>query len=215
MRIVKCPSIADAWEVGVRHCMKRGHLVITENGKLTREAEPLALEIRSPNDGNMVHPRHPIKEKMLEEYRQELLHGTTNRFEYDYHTQLFHYSSKDGVTDQIQYIINKLKEEPTSRRAVAITWDPGCHPTMVDVPCLQLVSARIRAGRLDMEDVFRSNDMFLAAGCNMFAMVYLQQHIAEKIGVRPGTYTHVALCPHVYLARDQDLIEKAFPGITR
>jgi thymidylate synthase len=53
-----------------------------------------------------------------------------------------------------------------------------------------------------MKIVFRSNDMLSAAGSNMFALAKLQEHIADKIGVGVGTYTHISLVPHVYYKRD-------------
>jgi thymidylate synthase len=56
-----------------------------------------------------------------------------------------------------------------------------------------------------MSVVFRSNDMLLAAGANMFAltsmMVDVQKRIDDpELGI--GTYTHVSLVPHIYYRRD-------------
>jgi thymidylate synthase len=58
-----------------------------------------------------------------------------------------------------------------------------------------------------MKVVFRSNDMLTAAGANMFALVHLQNAIAERLGIPPGPYTHMSLVPHIYYIRDVDDLE--------
>jgi thymidylate synthase len=58
-----------------------------------------------------------------------------------------------------------------------------------------------------MKVVFRSNDMLTAAGANMFALVHLQQFIADKLGVPAGPYTHISLVPHIYYKRDVNDLE--------
>jgi thymidylate synthase len=41
----------------------------------------------------------------------------------------------------------------------------------------------------------------------MYALVQLQKHIAEMLGVPCGTYTHISLVPHIYYIRDMHDIE--------
>jgi thymidylate synthase len=106
--------------------------------------------------------------------------------------------------DQIQYIIQKLRSFPNSRRALAITWNPVVDEHLDDCPCLQLVQCVLRNGLLDMKVVFRSNDMLSAAGANMYALVRLQQWIAERLSSGVGSYVHVSLVPHIYYLRDLD-----------
>jgi thymidylate synthase len=62
-----------------------------------------------------------------------------------------------------------------------------------------------------MKVVFRSNDMLSAAGPNKFALVHLQKHIADALGLPCGPYTHVSLVPHIYYRRDMNDLQ-AFCG---
>src|SRR5512136_2226620 len=55
--------------------------------------------------------------------------------------------------------------------------------------------------------LFRSNDMLTAAGANMYALVQLQNSIADTLGLPCGTYTHISLVPHIYYIRDMHDIE--------
>ena len=41
-----------------------------------------------------------------------------------------------------------------------------------------------------------------AAGPNMFALVALQKHVADALGLPCGPYTHISLVPHIYYIRD-------------
>jgi thymidylate synthase len=155
----------------------------------------------------MVSPCSRFKESFLQEYARNLINGSDAVFEYDYHGRLFDWGcglKEDGEVhqDQIRYIIDKLKEHPVSRRAVAITWCPPVDEKLADCPCLQLVQCTVRNGKLNMKIVFRSNDMLSAAGSNMYALAKLQEYIANEIGVEVGTYTHISLVPHVYFKRD-------------
>ena len=58
-----------------------------------------------------------------------------------------------------------------------------------------------------MRVVFRSNDMLLAFGANAYALTMLQKKIADELGLEVGTYTHIALIPHVYHKRDAKDLE--------
>ena len=75
-----------------------------------------------------------------------------------------------------------------------------------DPACLQSIAYYIREGKLDCHVLFRSNDAAKAAFMNMFALVKLQEYVAEQVGVPVGTYQHVAFNYHVY-ERDNELLD--------
>ncbi|MFX0106475.1 MAG: thymidylate synthase, partial [Candidatus Hodarchaeota archaeon] len=58
--------------------------------------------------------------------------------------------------NQMNNIIQKLKEKPYSRRAQAITWRPLVDPFHIDPPCLQRIYMRIKDGKLMMQTTWRS-----------------------------------------------------------
>lgn len=208
MRTFRGPHLAAAHEWAVRTVLEKGYPVTTENGEATIECEPLALELRDPLAEPMASPASRFQRRFLEQYARDLIEGSEAVFEYDYHSRLFGWGEglvHEGApvaVDQIAYIVEKLIEAPVSRRAVAVTWNPATDERMRDCPCLQLVQCELREGRLAMQVVFRSNDMLSAAGANMFALVHLQQAIAERVGASVGTYTHISLVPHLYHRRD-------------
>ncbi|MDI6718144.1 MAG: thymidylate synthase [Methanomicrobiales archaeon] len=213
MRIIRAPSIARAHELAVKMVLEKGWVLETEDDEATVEFEELAMQVDAPLTEPLGSSRSRFQRRFLDQYAEHLLSGSAARFEYDYHGRLFDWGERLSAggsevhIDQIDYIVKKLQSAPSSRRAIAITWNPLIDEHLDDCPCLQLVQCLLRSGRLQMKVVFRSNDMLSAAGANMYALVRLQQSIASRLGAEIGSYTHVSLVPHVYYKRDLNDIE--------
>ena len=213
MRVIRAPSIGGAHEQVIRMILEKGRVLSTEDEEATVEFEEVALQVDTPLAEPLVSPHSRFQQKFVEQYAQDLLHGSHADFEYDYHGRLFDWGERlaaDGQpvhVDQIAYIVEKLRSSPVSRRAIAITWNPVIDENLDDCPCLQLVQCIVRDGKLCMRVIFRSNDMLTAAGANMYALVRLQKSIADQLGIPCGTYTHISLVPHIYYIRDAHDIE--------
>lgn len=57
--------------------------------------------------------------------------------------------------------------------------------------------------------------MLTAAGLNMYALTHLQKVIADELDYNVGSYTHIALTPHVYYIRDSKDMMTMVDGINR
>ena len=208
MRVIRAPNLARAHELVVKTVLETGWVLETENGEATIECDEVGIRVDEPFTPPMASSRSRFQQRFLEKYAHDLIHGTPAEFEYDYHGRLFDWggglalAGKEVHTDQVDYMIRKLSAQQASRRAIAITWIPPVDESLDDCPCLQLVQCVARGGSLRMKVVFRSNDMLSAAGPNMFALVHLQKHIADALGLPCGPYTHISLVPHIYYKRD-------------
>jgi thymidylate synthase (methanogen type) len=100
--------------------------------------------------------------------------------------------------NQIDYIIEKLKEKQYSRRAQAITWRPLVDPFHIDPPCLQRIYMRIKDGKLLMQTTWRSRDLFRAWEANVNGMIRIQKYVAEQLGVEIGHYLDFSNSLHIY-----------------
>lgn len=100
--------------------------------------------------------------------------------------------------NQIEYIVQKLREKPYSRRAQAITWRPLVDPFHVDPPCLQRIFMRIKEGKLIMQTTWRSRDLFRAWEANVNGMIRIQKDIADKLNVEIGHYLDFSNSLHIY-----------------
>jgi thymidylate synthase len=216
--------IAQAWENSLRTLYQSGQKITTQYDKPgdppSRDAT-MILTVEEPLAEPMIHRDLPGGFEELQEYVMEVCDGikdhcvrdpddpSDTRWEYTYHQRLFAYSVPDRQsTDQIEHICRQLSETPHTRRAQAITWKVWEDNTCYDPACLQSIWCRIlREGDeslLNMNVRFRSNDAYKAAFMNIFALVQLQQRIAQRIGqlsdtsVKLGRYCHMADSYHIY-----------------
>lgn len=221
MHMINAPTLASAHEQTIKYILENGYYQCTEEKEHTIETDAITIYVDTPFRQDRLSKYAPQQEKAAKEYTRQLIEGSPNKFDYTYHDQLFkwaeyHLHGIKKVHNQIKFIVDKLKEEPESRRAVAIVLDPMKHQyTDESVPCLQLVQLIYRNGFLHMRVVFRSNDMLTAAGLNMYALTQLQKMIADEIDVGCGSYTHIALTPHIYYIRDSKDMLSMVDGINR
>ena len=145
----------------------------------------------------------------LEQYRQEMLDGILDfevgkgNWSYTYHRRMVDYDKYGSslgldAIDQIQFVVEELRRNPYSRRAVIDVRNNFDDMGADDPACLQHLQLFIRDGKLHLKALFRSNDAIEAAFFNAFALVMLQKRIADELGVEVGTYTHRANSFHVY-----------------
>jgi thymidylate synthase len=109
--------------------------------------------------------------------------------------------------DQLNQLVEHLKEEPHSRQGVVITWDPaddglygkGLKATYKkNAPCPFAFTVNIVGGRLHFHNIVRSNDMMLGCPFDTFGFSLLMCALAQKLGVKPGIYTHSISNAHIY-----------------
>jgi len=100
--------------------------------------------------------------------------------------------------NQIEYIIQKLKKSPYSRRAQAITWRPLVDPFHIDPPCLQRIYMRIKENKLIMQTTWRSRDLFRAWEANVNGMIRIQKYVADQLGIEIGHYLDFSNSLHIY-----------------
>lgn len=104
--------------------------------------------------------------------------------------------------DQLGLLMKHLKEEPTSRHGVVITWDPAGDGLGVtnrkNVPCPFAFTVNIIGGRLNLHNIVRSNDMVLGFPSDVAGFALLQLMLAQKLGVKPGIYSHSISNAHIY-----------------
>ena len=102
--------------------------------------------------------------------------------------------------DQIRYVIDTLRREPTSRRMVVSAWEPGnAHESRLP-PCHYSFVFNVQEGRLNCHLSQRSGDVALGIPFNLAAYAALTQVIAQQVGMGLGTFSHTVVDAHVYAA---------------
>lgn len=117
--------------------------------------------------------------------------------------------------DQVQYVIDNIKQNPTSRYNIINAWNGddflGKHADVALPACHVYYQFCVNNGKLDMMMVQRSCDMFLGVPFNIASGAALLTLIAHHTGYEPGKFHWVGNCCHLY----ENHIEQAKELITR
>ena len=102
--------------------------------------------------------------------------------------------------DQLKCIIDLLREDPDTRRAVFTIYDPATDSQPgKDIPCNNWVHFLARDGKLHAHVAIRSNDVMWGwSGINSFEWSILNQVVAAYAGLHPGTITYDISSLHLY-----------------
>lgn len=104
---------------------------------------------------------------------------------------------KHGV-DQLQFIIDELRANPTSRRLFMSSWNPNQLDQMCLPPCHISYQFYVENGRLSCMMVQRSADVFLGLPFNIASVALLVHLVANIVGLEPGKI-HICIGDaHIY-----------------
>ena len=216
--------LTRAWENSLIKLYEEGCEISTQYDKPSdppSKDATMIVTVTDPLAEPMIHRDFPGGFEDLQEYVMEVCEGIKDhwvrdpddpndtRWEYTYHQRLF------------KYEVPTLREPSIRSSRSASSWR---RPTTLAAPrrlpgrCGKTRTATIRpacrasgagsshrrAAALSMNVRFRSNDAYKAAFMNMFALVQLQQRIAQRVAelsgreVQLGRYCHMADSYHIY-----------------
>ena len=99
--------------------------------------------------------------------------------------------------NQLDYVLQKLRDDPGTRQAVIHIKHPSDKPTN-DMNCTVCLQFFVRDGKLYMTTYMRSNDLWLGFPFDVFQFTALQVWLSMKLHCELGTYTHIAGSLHLY-----------------
>lgn len=103
----------------------------------------------------------------------------------------------NGV-DQIQYILDELKNNPNSRRMILSAWNPSEIKNMALPPCHTLIQFYVANGKLSLQLYQRSADIFLGVPFNIASYALLLMMFAQVTGYQLGEFVHTLGDAHIY-----------------
>ena len=110
--------------------------------------------------------------------------------------------------DQIQYVIDEIMRNPSSRRLVVSAWEPGNATTSKLPPCHYSFVFNVNSGKLNCHLTQRSGDIALGIPFNLAAYSLLTQVIAQQVGLELGEFAHTIIDAHIYIAPEGSETEK-------
>lgn len=101
--------------------------------------------------------------------------------------------------DQIEKVIELLRKDPNSRRAVINLNTPNEHVIEThDEPCTIALQFLVRNEKLYCTGMMRSNDIWFGFPYDVAFFTQLQMYIADRLELKYGTYTHFVVSMHLY-----------------
>ena len=115
-----------------------------------------------------------------------------------YGKQWRRWEAREGHIDQIQNVIQSLRDDPYSRRHVVTAWNPADLPFMALSPCHCLFQFFVADGVLSCQLYQRSADLFLGVPFNIASYALLTHMIASVTGLQVGELIITFGDAHVY-----------------
>jgi len=206
-RFVRASSVEDGWYRGLEIIWTHGDVIKDERGITIKEYLNLMVVVDNLDD-KIVPNGFSWSEELLEEYAQQLLESeNVQKFEYTYGERLRGWNYGDKEIDQISYVVDKLKRNPESRRAVAVTWIPSIDTQREEVPCMIINDFKLRKNKLNLTAYFRSHDFAGAYPANLYALNKMLEFVSGEVGCEKGVITTVSASAHIY-EHDWDKVHK-------
>lgn len=195
--VVRGEHIIQVWVHLLAAILAFGRRDLTAYTVQQRELLDVVATIYDEEAGDFdLPPWLPVTAEQLDAYYPQLLtRSRPENIAYTYGERLFDFNGRD----QIALMVEELRSMRYSRRAVAALWDPARDPRSADPPCLNLLQARARDGKLHLTAYFRSHDVYRAWLMNAFGLRKLQAEIADRVGnCMLGDLVIVSQSAHIY-----------------
>ena len=104
-----------------------------------------------------------------------------------------------GTIDQLQNVLDLIRNHPDSRRMIVSAWNPAEVEQMALPPCHCLFQFYVADGKLSLQLYQRSADTFLGVPFNIASYALLLQMMAQVSGLEAGEFIHTTGDTHLYL----------------
>lgn len=116
-----------------------------------------------------------------------------------YGAQWCDWHAPDGRSiNQIDSVIQQIRQNPDSRRLMVSAWNPGEIEQMALPPCHALFQFFVQEGELSCQLYQRSADLFLGVPFNIASYALLTLMVAQVCQLKPGDFVHTFGDLHLY-----------------
>ena len=103
-----------------------------------------------------------------------------------------------GGVDQLENLINDLKNNSGSRRLIISAWNPAEIKDMALPPCHAFMQFYVNNGELSCQLYQRSADIFLGVPFNIASYSLFTMMLAQVCGLKPKWFVHTLGDAHIY-----------------
>lgn len=103
-----------------------------------------------------------------------------------------------GGVDQLENLVNDLKNNPSSRRLIISAWNPPLISSMALPPCHAFMQFYVNDGELSCQLYQRSADIFLGVPFNIASYSLFTMMLAQVCGLKAKWFVHTLGDAHIY-----------------
>jgi thymidylate synthase len=127
-----------------------------------------------------------------------------------YATRLFDY--EHSGRDQVRWVIDRLRTDPTSRSATITMLQP--HTDTTYIPCISMLDFWLPAGTVELVVYAHSIDFGAKGYGNLVELASLQRHVAGALGLAVGRLLMVVKSAHIY-ETELGYVKGVLTGVSR
>lgn len=224
MKVLRASNVNDAWQLGCDLLNEEGKIRPSRYGEVIEHPEPVCTVYEYPDERFLFdqnrdcNPFFHLMEGLwmlagrrdvawISQFNSRMKtfsdNGLVFHGAYGYRWRNHFRDYAGDIHDQIQHVVELLKKDPDTRRAVIQMWDPaadlGNPEAKLDIPCNTAIYFKMRDGYLHMTVTNRSNDIVWGCyGANAVHMSMLHEVVAAKTGLELGTYRQISDSFHAY-----------------
>ena len=195
MTSITSATIGEAW-LGVAAAIMAQGGSSQYDGLPILELERVTISVDQPS------PHDPLIARFADPERLAWMHANFtdhSRVEAlgnarSYASRLFDYGAQGR--DQVQWVIDRLAADPTSRSATITTFEPLIDTSYI--PCVSMLDFWIRDGAVEQVVYAHSIDFGSKGYGNLVELADLQQRVAAGLGLPVGRLDFIIKSAHVY-----------------
>jgi thymidylate synthase len=180
--ILRAPTIGAAWFAVARRILATG-IVSRYDDLPVREISLVTLAVAQPDPDDPIIARHADPERLAWMHANFVDHARVAALgdADSYATRLFDY--EHSGRDQIAWVIERLRADPTSRSATITTFQP--HTDTSYIPCVSMLDFWLPGGAVELVVYAHSIDFGTKGYGNLVELAALQRRVADALG-RPA-----------------------------
>ena len=189
MITIKSTTLGNAWIAAMETIMAKGEDILDEDVQL-REIRNLYITIDTITDSVLIlcaYADHDRIELMKKKYATC---GLVGDYKIDYGSYIY---DNNGV-NQIDWVINRIRNKPETKSATITLHKPGEEK----LACSSMIDFKYRNGLLDMSVVYRSQNIYWSHPGNLLALRQIQTDVAQALGYELGVVELVVISAHIY-----------------
>ena len=192
---IEAETIGAAWLAVAERILDQGAESVYDAAPIL-ELERVTLSVARPASADPIVSELGDRERLAWMHANFTDHSLVAELGHarSYASRLYDYAASGR--DQVQWVIDRLRVDPTSRSATITTFEPLLDTTYI--PCVSLLDFWIRGDELQAIVYAHSIDFGAKGYGNLVELAYLMERVAEALELKVGRLDFIVKSAHIY-----------------